>query len=181
VWPLGQGVKEFRGFGESRLTLADYFRFRRFEWFFGGDAVEPALVREFFVVGEIQTDEDADFRAGFGGVGLCCGLFLGGRRLFCFCGVRGIVSGFALEFQEHFFAETESLRPAFYFVAGLLRYFFVGAEIENQEVMGHELCIAKFGGGWLGVGGFGVEYGGNAREGWKLWRKTLVARAMAAW
>jgi hypothetical protein len=42
-------------------------------------------------------------------------------------------------------------------VTSLLRYFFVGAEIENQEVMGHGLCIAKMGGGWLGVGGVGGE------------------------
>jgi hypothetical protein len=48
------------------------------------------------------------------------------------------------------------LRPALHFVTSLLCYFFVSAEIENQEVMGHGSCIAKFGGGWLGVGGFGV-------------------------
>jgi hypothetical protein len=38
-------------------------------------------------------------------------------------------------------------------VACLLRYFFVGAEIENQEVMGHGSCITKFGGRWLGAAG----------------------------
>jgi hypothetical protein len=29
--------------------------------------------------------------------------------------------------------------------------------------MGHGLCIAKFGGGWLGVGGFGVEMWGKIK------------------
>jgi hypothetical protein len=154
MWPLGQGVKEFRGFGKPRLARADNFGFGGLERFFGGDAIEPALMREFFVVGEIEADQDADFGAGFGGVGLCAGLlFRDCRLLGGFLGRRCVV-GFALELQKHFLAEAEALRPAFHFVASLLRYFFVVAEIENQEVMGHGSCIAKFGGGWLGVGGF---------------------------
>jgi hypothetical protein len=108
-------------------------------------------------------------------------LFVRGARLRGGLGwLGGIVGGFALELEEHFLAEAETLRPAFHFVACLLRYFFVGAEIENQEVVGHASCITKFGSGWLGVGGLGVEYGGNARRRWKSARKTGVARADAA-
>jgi hypothetical protein len=142
--------------------LADNFCFRGFEWFFGRDAIEPALVREFFVVGKVEADQDAHFGAGLRGVALCCRLLFGGTW---FLGrIRGlvrVVGGFALEFQKHFLAQAESLRPTFHFVTSLLRYFFVGAEIENQEVVGHGLCIAKMGGGWLGVGGLGVEMWGK--------------------
>jgi hypothetical protein len=66
-------------------------------------------------------------------------------------------------------------------MTGLLRYFFVGAEIENQEVVGHASCIAKFDGGWLGEAVVGVEYCGNARRRWKSPLKTTVAQAETAW
>jgi hypothetical protein len=179
--PLGQGVEEFRGLGKTRLALADNFCFRRFERFFGGNAIEPALMREFLVVRKIQPDQDADFCVGFGAVSFGCRLLFGGGRLLgVLSGLRRVASGFALELQEHFLAEAESLRPAFHLVTGLLRYFFVGAEIENQKVMGHASCIAKFGGGWLGAGGFAVELGGDARWWWKLWGKSGVAHGEPA-
>src|SRR5271169_3029027 len=162
MWPLGQGVKEFRGLRESGLALADNFRFGGFEWFFRGDAVEPALVRKLLVIGKIQPEQDADVGAGFGSVGFCGGFFFRGCRLLGVCfGLGRIVGCFALKLQEHFLAEAEPLRPAFHLVASLLRYFFIGAEIKNQEVVGHGSCIAKFGGGWLGAGGFGVETWGK--------------------
>ena len=40
--------------------MADHFRLRRFERLLGGYPVEPALLRQFFVVGKIELDQQVD-------------------------------------------------------------------------------------------------------------------------
>ena len=47
-------------FREGGIRRTDGFAAGGFEGVFGGDAVEPALVGEFFVIGEIEADEEAD-------------------------------------------------------------------------------------------------------------------------
>src|SRR6185437_4288379 len=53
-------VERIEKLGDGRkfwVAGADGFRFHRFERFFRRDSVEPALVRQFFVVGEIQPQQ----------------------------------------------------------------------------------------------------------------------------
>lgn len=91
-----------------------------FERLFAGDAVQPALVRKFFVVRKIKAHQQADaFRA-----------FL--------CGCRsGLCCRSALELQLHLVAQAESLLPAFEFVTRLLCNLFIPAKIENQIGLRH--------------------------------------------
>ena len=53
---LIERFEEFGGFREGRIGVADGFRLHGFEWLLRGDAVEPALMREFFVVGKVEAD-----------------------------------------------------------------------------------------------------------------------------
>jgi hypothetical protein len=53
---LIERFEEFGGFREGGIVVADGFCLHGFKWLLGGNAVEPALMREFFVVGEIETD-----------------------------------------------------------------------------------------------------------------------------
>jgi len=132
-------------FGEGIVGGADDFGFDGFERLFGGNALDPAVMRELFVVGKIETDEEF-YRAGGSG-----GLFFCGRFLFAlgsgllFGGLGGGRCGrfFAVEFQEHFVAEAETLLPAFDFVASFLSGVFVGAEIEDEKCLGHGSSIVS--------------------------------------
>src|SRR5712691_93381 len=97
-----------------------------------GDAFEPALLREFFMVGEIEAHEKANSPARFGG-GFCTFRFLPGISLFrlggsggsCFCRFG------ALKFEKKLFVQPKGLLPAFKFVPGVLRGILVLCEIEN--------------------------------------------------
>src|SRR5437899_20353 len=99
----------------------------------GRDAFEPALLREFFMVGEIEAHEKANPPARFGG-GLSAFRFLPGLSLFrlggsggsCFCSFG------ALKFEKKLLVQPKGLLPAFEFVPGALRGIFVLCEIENQ-------------------------------------------------
>lgn len=99
----------------------------------GGDAFEPALLREFFMVGEIEPHEKANPPARFGG-GFCTFGFLPGLSLFrlggrggsCFCGFG------ALKFEKKLFVQPKGLLPAVEFVPGVLCSILVLCEIENQ-------------------------------------------------
>jgi len=54
---LVERLEEVGGLGEIGVGGADGFGIDGFEGLFGGDAIEPALVGEFFVIGEIEADE----------------------------------------------------------------------------------------------------------------------------
>jgi hypothetical protein len=148
----GEVVEEVGGLGEGGVGVADGFGLGGFEGVVGGDAVEPAVMGELFVIGEVEADEEADVAAQGGGFLLSVfgilrvfggGFFLGGGLGIAAVGGGGGVAGAgALEFEKDFVAEAEGLFPAFDFVARLLGGGFVGAEIENQEGLGHEDCIA---------------------------------------
>ena len=53
---LVEGVEKFGGLGEGGIGVADGFGVHGLERLFGGDAIEPALMGEFFVVGEVEAD-----------------------------------------------------------------------------------------------------------------------------
>ena len=99
----------------------------------GGDALEPALLREVFMVGEIEAHEKANPPARFGGGFRTFG-FLPGLSLFRLGASGGFCScrfG-ALKFEKKLLVEPKGLLPAFKFVPGVLRGILVLCEIENQ-------------------------------------------------
>ena len=100
---------------ESVLAGALHLRRGGLEGFLRGDAFEPPVQRELFVVGEIQPHEDADLLAA-----VC--LF---RRL-------------AVELEYNFLAQSKGLLPAFQLVTRLLRRLFVRSEIEDEIRLRHE-------------------------------------------
>ena len=150
---LAERIELFYEIVELRLALTHDARRSLLEGLFGRNAIEPALLGELFVAGEIEPDQEAHFAVGggsfFGGWrSLGFGFFLGfglwffGFRglswLFCLCGLGfGLVLGtFELELQ--FFVEAKSLLPAFEFVARELGFLFVGAKIEEHVGVGHK-------------------------------------------
>lgn len=140
---LGERIEKIGGFGEGGVGGAEGFATSGFEGVFGGDAGEPALVGELFVIGEIEADEEADAVVRGGGFFFVRGFFLyGGGFGFGGVAVGGFFGGDAFEFEEDFVAEAEGLFQRFDFVARLLSGRFVGAEIEKQERVGHEDCIS---------------------------------------
>jgi hypothetical protein len=152
-------IKAFRGLRERRIGLANHLAFHGFERLLGRNALEPALQREFFVVGEIEADQNAD--AATGGFFLLRGVLLFSGRVFLFVARMLRVLGFglglglglfralgrflALETEQKFFSEAGSLHPRIKLVARLLGRFFVGAETENQYRLCHAYSIAALG------------------------------------
>jgi hypothetical protein len=131
---LLQRIEVLSGGFEIGFAGANDFAVHGFERLFGGNAVEPALMRKFFVVGKIETNEQAYAAA--------CVVFawLSGRLLRSFGVLCSSVAGlfrcfrfFAVELEKDFLVEAEPLLPAFELVARLLGCFFIGAEIEDQE------------------------------------------------
>ena len=64
---LFEGVELLQSFVESRVFLVDYVRLSDLEELIGGDAVEPLLLSNLFVAGEVEADEEL-YRAGIGGL-----------------------------------------------------------------------------------------------------------------
>src|SRR5258707_10020257 len=129
-WASLESVELLQDVGEFGFAFADDFGRGALERLFGGDAIDPALLGEFFVSGEIERDEQLYGAAVFGGgfsrfrLGFWFrfrGLgFFGLRRLrlrFRGAGGGGL---FALQFVLELFVEAEGLLPAFEFVAGPL-------------------------------------------------------------
>jgi hypothetical protein len=151
-----QRIKEFRCLRERGIGVANHLAFHGFERLLGRNALEPALECEFFVVGEIEADQNADAAAG-GGFFLLRGVLLFSARVFLFVArmfrVLGFSLGFfralgrflALETEQEFFSEAASLHPRIKLVARLLGRFFVGAEIKNQYRLCHAYSIAALG------------------------------------
>jgi len=115
------------------------------ERLFRGNAIDPALLGELFVVGKAEAEEEFDGFIGGGSFGLilgfrfafCLGFFgLGGYGL---CG-RFPVGG-AFEFVEELFVEAKGLLPSFQFVAGELGFFLVLAKIELHVNVGHGFSL----------------------------------------
>src|SRR6267154_2158790 len=52
-----KGIELLENVGEFRLGFFDDFRRGALERLFGGDAVEPALLRQLFVDGKVEPDE----------------------------------------------------------------------------------------------------------------------------
>jgi hypothetical protein len=75
---LFESVELLQGIVESGVFLVDYVRVGHFEEVVGWDPVEPLLLGDLFVIGEIETDEEF-YRAGVGG------LFVGFFMLFGLC------------------------------------------------------------------------------------------------
>jgi hypothetical protein len=115
------------------------------EGLFRGDAIDPALLGEFFVVGKAEAEEEFDGFVGGGSFGFvlgfrfafCLGFFrFGGHR---FCGSRAV--GGAFEFVEQLFVEAKGLLPDFQFVAGELGFFLVLAKVELHVNVGHGFSL----------------------------------------
>ena len=134
-------------FGVGKMGVAGFQDFGRggLEGVFGGDALYPALLGEFFVVGEAETQEEFDGFVGFGGFGFVLGFAfafgfgffgLGGHG---FRGWRAV--GGAFEFEEQLFVEAKGLLPSFQFVAGKLGFFFVLAKVELHVNVGHGFSL----------------------------------------
>src|SRR5260370_30631828 len=58
LWASLESVELLQDVGESGFAFADGFGRGALERLFGGDAVDPALLRELFVAGEIEGNED---------------------------------------------------------------------------------------------------------------------------
>ncbi len=69
-----EGVELLEDVGKRGLVFANDFGGSALERLFRGDAIDPALLGELFVAGEIEADEQlhgaAVFGHGFGGFGL---------------------------------------------------------------------------------------------------------------
>jgi len=134
-------------FGVGELGVAGFQNPRRSgeEGLFGGDAVDPALLGEFFMVGEAEAQEEFDSFVGGWGFGFVLGFaFAFGFGFFGFGGY-GLRSGFpvggAFEFVEQLFVEAKGLFPDFQFVAGELSFFFVLAKVELHVNVGHGFSL----------------------------------------
>jgi len=57
-WASLEGVELLQDVGESGFAFADGFGRGALERLFGGDAVDPALLGELFVAGEIEANEE---------------------------------------------------------------------------------------------------------------------------
>jgi len=68
---LVERLEQFGGLFEFSVWLADDFAVHGLEGVFSRDAVEPALLRQLFVIGKIEPHEDAYVGAGIGFVRLC--------------------------------------------------------------------------------------------------------------
>jgi len=143
---LSQRIELFHDFVELVFALAHHTRRSFLEWLLGWNAIEPALLGEFFVAGKVEPDEQIYLAIGersfFGSLGflrlvfyLALRLwFFGFRRLsgllaFVWLGVRLVLGAFELVLQ--LFVEAEGLLPALEFVAGQLGFLFVRAEIKE--------------------------------------------------
>ena len=115
---VAQGVEEGFGLGVGGVFRANDFDGKTFEWGLGGNAFEPAGVRELFVIGEIEPDDQAEMER-------VRGVFRVGRRL-------------ALETHLKLAAEAEGLLPSIDAMTGLLGSVLVPAEIEYQIGLRHE-------------------------------------------
>jgi CrcB protein len=128
---------------KPRFALADDFRGCSLEQVVGWDAVEPLLLGQFFVSGEIEAYEKLHgpvFPAGgSGGFWLRFGLrllcFFG--RLFGFGCFRAKVFA-TIKLYLQLFIEAKRLFPSFKLVARLLGFLFVGAKIEQHIRVGHK-------------------------------------------
>jgi hypothetical protein len=149
---LYQVVKVLFGIGEERVGGFDDGGQSALKWFLGRNPVKPALAREFFVVGKVETHEELD---GFGGCGwgsfrTVFALPFGLVRLFGFAGIGAVFSrssgGDAFKFEEEFFVETVGLLPTLEFVARLLRLFLVFCEVKLNISMGHKMSLRLAGG-----------------------------------
>src|ERR1700704_5382549 len=77
---LGQIVEAIVGFVEGGIALMDDFRRGGSEGLFGRKAVDPALVGELFVSGEIEADEELSVAGGLGVFGVIFFFGVLGRR-----------------------------------------------------------------------------------------------------
>lgn len=173
VWGwLFEGFELLDEFVELRFARPDDFGRSVSKRFFAGDAIQQALFGELFVAGEIEADDQVDLavRRSLGGLGLfgrfglgfgfrlrrgfgSFGRFRGGLGRFGrggrVAGRRGRVGGFGgfgfapLELVEQLFVQPEGLLPVLELMAGLLRFFFVGAEIEKQIGVSHEMSLRR--------------------------------------
>src|SRR5208283_4363788 len=112
---LYQVVKLLFGIGKMRVRGFDDGGGSALKWFLGRNAVEPALSRKLFVLGEVEADEEFD---GFGRRWRFGLVFCGFLGLAGFGGVLGRSSGDAFKFEEQFFVEAIGLFPTLEFVAG---------------------------------------------------------------
>ena len=134
-------------FGVGKMGVAELHDFWRSgqEGLFRGDAIHPALLGEFFMVGEAEAEEKLDGFVGFGSFGFV----LGFRFPFCLgffgFGGYGFRGGFAVggafEFEEQLFVQAKSLLPSFQFMAGKLGFFFVVAEVELHVNVRHGFSL----------------------------------------
>ncbi len=122
---LWQGIKQLGGGVEAFLAVARNLLPCAPERLLAGDAFEPAVVGEPFVVGEVQPHEEADALAPIGPGCLSRSFFFGPLA------AVGFRRGLSLKLELHLLAQMECLFPALDAVSRLLRGLLVRPEIEN--------------------------------------------------
>lgn len=110
-----QGFEALGSGGEAVFAGAVHLRRGGLEGLFRRDAFQPAVLRELFVVGKIEQDENAN---------VLTAVFLFWRL--------------AVEFEDDLVAEPKALLPAFQLVTRLLCRLFVRSEIEDEIRLRHE-------------------------------------------
>jgi hypothetical protein len=107
---------------EVRARWGDDLRLCALEQLVGRNALEPSLVRELFVVGEVQANNQTD----------------AGEAILLFPGIGRKLAPVKLELK--FLVEAETLAPPVYAQACLLRRIFVITKIKNQKCR-HSISI----------------------------------------
>lgn len=123
-----QALETIRRRGEVWITVAYQLGMGVLEGRFRRNPIDPALMRQLFVIGKIQADDHHDISA-------CAVFFLFRDCMLSFGSLFGRLV--PVELQQQLLIQPEALLPAFNGVARLLSRLFVCTEIKYQKGLGH--------------------------------------------
>ena len=128
----------------NAIRMADHFRLRRFERLLGGYPVEPALLRQFFVVGKIELNQQVDARRWLAISRLSSALFGLGLRARGFLLSRGRLLLPRADFEAGFSSASSVAFPSPDSCAAPLVPSFLALELQRDLVAQTEGLFPRF-------------------------------------